>query len=87
MSDAIPHWSSDSYWNDALARYQELRENGQTSITIDLNALEEKIFNGDSPAYRMVEAMSSVREHEGYDGYRGAPRLVLALLALLNEQR
>jgi hypothetical protein len=27
-----------------------------------------------------------VHEHEGMDGYRGAPRIVLALLQILSEQ-
>jgi len=39
---------------------------------------------GDSPAYRLMEAMVSVKEHEGMDNYRGAPRLVLALLERLD---
>ncbi len=86
MNERTPHWSEDAFWTDALDRYQLLRENGQISITIDLKLLEENIFSGDSPAYKMVEAMCSVREHEGWDGYRGAPRLVLALLTLLNEK-
>lgn len=86
MNEETPHWSEDVFWTDALDRYQSLRENGQTSISIDLELLEENIFSGDSPAYKMVEAMCSVREHEGWDGYRGAPRLVLALLTLLNEK-
>jgi len=29
--------------------------------------------------------MASVKEHEGWDGFRGAPRLVLAVLQLLKE--
>lgn len=86
MNDTISHWSSDPLWMDAIERYQSLRENGQASLNIDLHLLEEHIFNGDSPAYKMVNAMCSVREHEGSDGHRGAPRLVLALLMLLNEQ-
>lgn len=86
MSEKIPHWSEDTFWTDALNRYQSLRERGQISISIDLKLLEEIIFSGDGPAYKMVEAMCSVREHEGWDGHKGAPRLVLALLMLLNEQ-
>lgn len=86
MSKKIPHWSEDTIWTDALDRYHSLRQNGQKSITIDLQLLEEKIYSGDSPAYKMVEAMCSVQEHEGWDGHRGAPRLILALLTLLHEQ-
>jgi hypothetical protein len=40
---------------------------------------------GDSPVYRLMEAMVSVKECEGMDGYRGAPHLVLALLERLDE--
>ncbi len=86
MSKKIPHWSEDAFWTDALNRYQSLRGHGQISININLELLEENIFSGDSPAYKMVEAMCSVREHDGWDGYRGAPRLILALLTLLNEK-
>lgn len=86
MNDEVLHWSSDTYWTNALEQYYKIRDGGASTLKIDLHALEEKIFDGDSPAYRMVEAMCSVKEHEGWDGYRGAPRLVLALLALLNEQ-
>jgi hypothetical protein len=32
-----------------------------------------------------MEAMVSVKEHEGWEGYRGAPRLILALLERLDE--
>lgn len=85
MNDEVPYWSSDTYWTSALERYQEFRDSGHSTLKFDLHALENNIFNGDSPAYKMVEAMCSVKEHEGGDGYRGAPRLVLALLALLNE--
>lgn len=86
MSEKTPHWSENAFWTDALDRYQSFREKGQPSINIDLQLLEEKIFSGDSPAYKMIEAMCSVREHEGWEGHRGAPRLVLALLILLNEE-
>lgn len=86
MRDEILHWSSDPYWTDGLESYYKLRDSGADSIKIDLHALEEQIFNGDSPAYKLVEAMFSVKELEGWEGYRGAPRLVLALLAKLNGQ-
>jgi hypothetical protein len=86
MNNEVSHWSSDNYWTDGLDTYYRIRDSGETSFNIDIHALEKYIFNGDSPAYRMVEAMYSVKELEGEDGNRGAPRLVLALLALLNEQ-
>ncbi len=82
----MPHWSTDPYWTRSLERYYEMRDSGQTILEIDLRALQEDIYNGESPAYRMIDAMCSVKEHEGWDGYRGAPRLVLALLAKLADQ-
>ncbi|MBB4620118.1 hypothetical protein [Sphingomonas abaci] len=82
-----PYWAEDPYWVEALERFVQAREAGTQIITIDLNAIEESLFNGDGPAYRLMEAMASVQEHEGYDGYRGAPRLVLALLQHLKESR
>jgi len=86
MNDEVPHWSTDSYWTDALEQYTRIRNRGVVTLTIDLKSLEGRIFNSDSPAYKMMDAMCSVKDHEGMDGYRGAPRLVLALLTLLNEQ-
>jgi len=85
MSGETVHWASDPYWTDAFEDYSRIRESGQGSICVDLQALEAFIYNGDGPAYKLLEAMCSVEEHEGFDGYRGAPRLVLALLAKLNE--
>jgi hypothetical protein len=80
-----PHWSSDPYWTEALDRYVSQRRPGR-KITIDLERLESFIYNGDSsPAYPLIDAMCSVREQEGEEGYRGAPRLVLALLQLIDE--
>ncbi len=81
------HWAEDPYWIDALERFARAREAGMNVITIDLDAVEASLFHGDSPAYRLVDAMVSVREHEGFDGCRGAPRLVLALLQHLKESQ
>jgi hypothetical protein len=84
VDDEIPHWSSDPYWVEALEAYDQLR--GQRRrLVLDLKQVEREIVNGDGPAYRLVDAMHSVRVHDGADGYRGAPRLVLALLARLSE--
>lgn len=87
MNNNIPHWSSDPYWTEALDSYYELRDSGVESITLDIRALEEQLLNGDGPAYKLMNAMCSVKEQEGYDGFRGAPRLVLALIAMLNNQK
>jgi len=80
------HWSEDPYWTEALDRFTASRRNGANEIVIDLDALDESIFDGDGPAFRAFEAMLSVREHEENVGYRGAPRVVMALLQLLSEQ-
>lgn len=85
MNEENRHWSSDDYWTVALENYYRIRDGGTSKIELDLESLEGKIFDGDSPAYKMVDAMCSVKEHESWDGYKGAPRLVLALLALLHE--
>ena len=78
------HWANDPYWVEALDRYVHSRD-GRPEITIDIKRLETVIYNADGPAYRLMDAICSVREQEAMDGYRGAPRLVLALLQLLTE--
>lgn len=80
------HWSEDPYWTEAANRFYELREEGTKQLVIDLDAIDETLYDGDGPAYRALEAMLSVHEHEGMDGFRGAPRIVLALLQILSEQ-
>lgn len=81
------HWGDDPYWVDALDRFVAMRDAGAKTITLDIEAVEEAIFNGDGPAHRLLYAMASVLEHEGWDGHRGAPRLTLALLQILKELR
>jgi hypothetical protein len=80
------HWAEDRYWTDALERYYAARERGHTKIELDLTDIESVVFDGDGPAYRLMQAMASVLEHESWDGYRGAPRLVIATLMRLAEQ-
>lgn len=79
------HSSENEFWVSALARYEAAREAGMRQVVIDLDKLDAVIFDGDGPAYRLLEAMLSVREHEGWDGCRGAPRVLLALLYILGE--
>jgi hypothetical protein len=86
VMESRQHWSQDSYWTDALKRYHAAKEQGVSEMTISLGAIEGVLFDGDGPAYRALEAMTSVQEHEGYEGFRGAPRVVLALLQILSEQ-
>jgi hypothetical protein len=83
--EEVKHWSGDRYWTDALEAYYKLREDGQRELTLDLGVIEEELFNGDSPAYKAMEAMVSVWQQEGYEGHRGAPRVLLALLMRLGE--
>jgi hypothetical protein len=80
------HWSEDPYWTGAAGRFYEYREEGAKQLVINLDAIADTLYDGDSPAYRLLEAMLSVHQHEGMDGFRGAPRLVLALLQILSEQ-
>ncbi|MBB3695876.1 hypothetical protein [Sphingomonas sp. BK580] len=82
--EADYHWDEDPYWTTALDRFRGIREADQPSITLDLAAVEEAVFRGDI-AYRLMQAMASVKEHEGWEGHRGAPRLALALVQLLSE--
>ncbi|RYF21712.1 MAG: hypothetical protein EOO77_05530 [Oxalobacteraceae bacterium] len=83
--DAIRYWAEDPYWTEALDRFSTAKEAGHRAITLNLDMVEEAVFNGDGPAYRLIDAMASVKEHEGWDSFRGAPRLVLAVLQLLKE--
>lgn len=86
MGDSsVPHWSEDPYWTDALDAYYARRDSADTHITIDLKAVTEAAFSGDSPAYKLLDAMQSVWEQEGWDGCRGAPRVMFALLMRLAE--
>lgn len=79
------YWAEDRYWLDALDRYAELRRQGQSKLVLDLDILDAEVFSGDSPAYRAMEALTSVWQQEGMDGFKGAPRVVLALSLLLSE--
>lgn len=86
MNDSsVPHWSEDPYWTDALETYYVRRDSADSRITIDLKAVTEAAFSGDSPAYKLLDAMQSVWEQEGWDGCRGAPRVMFALLIRLAE--
>ena len=79
-AQAAGGWADDPYWTDALERYSTLREMGNDRIILDLKAIERALQEPHSPAHQLMEAMTSVKEHEAADGFRGAPRLVLALL-------
>ena len=79
------HWSEDAYWSEALEQLHRLQEDGQTQIILDLPAILAVAFRGDGPAYKLMEAMVSVQEQEGMEGFKGAPRVMLALLVRLEE--
>lgn len=81
----MKHWSEEKYWTDALEQLYRFQEEGRTQLTLDLTAIANVAFNGDGPAYKLMEAMLSVHEHEGMEGFRGAPRIMLALLLRLEE--
>ena len=77
------YWADDPYWTDAMDRLPQLRDAG--SIHLDVARIEEVAFDGDGPAYKLMEAMVSVWEQEGSDGYRSAPRIMMAFLVRLSE--
>lgn len=79
------HWGQQLYWTDALDAISEAMQDGGRTVTIDVKKIEQSLYDGDGPAYKLLDAMKSVAEHEGWDGYKGAPRLVLALLWKLQE--
>lgn len=86
MEELIRHWAEDPLWTTALERYYERRDAGAKTFEVDIAALEELLFSEESPAYKLMEAMCSVQALEGWDGNRGAPRLIFALLQLLHER-
>ena len=79
------HWSNDPYWTEALDKYSELQNKGKKQFVIDLEKLIEVAYSGDGPAYKLMNAMVSVKEREAMEGYRGAPRVLLAMLVRLEE--
>jgi hypothetical protein len=68
---------------EALDDLALLQEQGKTILQIDLSAVSKSAFDDGGPAYRLLDAMLSVHEHEALDGFRGAPRIMLALLVRL----
>ena len=77
-------WTQDPYWQRGSELLEDLREK-DGKIVIDLSDLEKSVYNGDGPAYKLMEAMAGIRDTEGDSGFRGAPRVLLALLANLNN--
>lgn len=85
MEKNISNWAEDPYWTDALAAWRRRRDRGLRFLVLDLEAVERVAFNGDGPAFRLMNAMSTVVRDEGYDSYKGAPRVLLAALLRLAE--
>ena len=85
MGEGIRHWSEDCFWVEAMGKYHKIINSGKTEINLNLDDIEKIIFDGGSPAYKLMHAMHSVHELERHDGYRGAPRLALALLLTLMD--
>jgi hypothetical protein len=85
LDKATPHWSEDRYWTDAQMEYCRLRDSGQSEISLNIAAIERDIYDASSPAYRLMDAMCSVKEHDGHEGFKGAPRLLLSVLPLLSN--
>ncbi len=79
-------WTQDPYWQRGTELLEELRGK-EEKIVIDLSDLEKYVYDGDGPAYKLMEAMAGIRDTEGDSGFRGAPRVLLALLANLNSNR
>lgn len=83
----VVYWGEDPFWTDALNRYYEIRESGQTHLDIDLQAVANIASNEESPAYKLMDAMLSAWKYEFMDALKGPPRIMLALLVLLAELR
>lgn len=60
-------------------------QGGGRLVTIDVKKIRDQLFEENGPSYRLLDAVKSVLEHESYDEYKAAPRLVLALLWRLQE--
>lgn len=75
------HWSDDQYWTEALERFEQLRMTG--TVDLDLFAIQEAAFQENGPAVKLMEAMVSVWQSEATEGYRGASRVLLAMLVRL----
>lgn len=85
MNDEPLHWAEDRFWTEALDGFVAARDReGRRQVTLDLDQIEARLFETDL-AFRLMDAMCSVKAREGQDGCRGAPRLVLALLHHLAE--
>lgn len=79
------HWSDDRFWLDALDEFYRRNESADFNISIDMKQFQKSVYSSDGPAYKLLEGMCSVKEHEGSEGYKGAPRLLLGLLTILDK--
>lgn len=75
-------WYHDPFWIDAQKKADTFQVIGHRQLVIDLDAIEKIVYRGDGPAYKMMETMHAIKESQE-EGYRSAPRVLLALLAQL----
>ncbi len=85
MAGERRHWREDPYWTDAFAAFQRRRGKALRFLTIDLDALAQVAFTADGPAYQLIKAKVGVEREEGWEGHKGAPRVLLAALLRLAE--
>lgn len=82
---AAKWWADDPYWVDALKDIQEAAEDGGRLVVIDMSEIADEISRPPGISRRLLDAMSSVREHEEYDGVVGVESIIKALLWRLQE--
>ncbi len=75
-------WFQDPYWLDAQKKRAAFEVIGQRKLVIDLDAVEKVAFREDGPAYKLMNTMHAIKESQE-EGYRSAPRVLLALIAQL----
>lgn len=56
-----------------LTHYSITREMGNDRLMLDLEVIERALYNADGPAYRLLEAMASVKAQERHNGFLEAP--------------
>ena len=86
FADQPPHWSGDRVVTEAIDRIHSSLHVGNNLITLDLSKVNDLLDSAETPAYSNMDAMHSVHRDEGMDGFRGAPRVVRALVQLLIER-
>ncbi|MBK9978465.1 MAG: hypothetical protein IPP20_11150 [Gemmatimonadetes bacterium] len=65
------YWADDPDWTAAYDAYIAARSGGQRQFILDLDVIDLTIGDDGSVAYQLMDAMQSIREREGMEGYRG----------------